>query len=211
MRRALDRLSGSASTSLRSDTTDSPAQTSRPQQQTPSEARARHRFSRSGEVPVSGTSRPNSADVAAPQQSRLATIETALKTERTLKARAERELAQATAVVLDLQTKQGHAELAIREIKERYNVQLERLNADQAGLQQALTAELAAERTARALAEDALQKAIAVHQQSLARRAITSSTPSSTVPPVTSNKTKLARRSAPQKAAPEPKPVKWWR
>ena len=78
----------------------------------------RRRFVQDGDVPVTVVRRDTAADTASrlaasgPSSSRLLRVETALAAETAARERAERLLSEAQAQIRDLQTKNGHAELA---------------------------------------------------------------------------------------------------
>lgn len=78
----------------------------------------RRRFVQDGDVPVTVVRRDIAADTSnrlaasGPSSSRLQRVETALAAETAARERAERQLSEAQAHIRDLQTKNGHAELA---------------------------------------------------------------------------------------------------
>ncbi len=78
----------------------------------------RRRFVQDGDVPVTVVRRDIAADTSnrlaasGPSSSRLQRVETALAAETAARERAERQLSEAQAQIRDLQTKNGHAELA---------------------------------------------------------------------------------------------------
>ncbi len=187
--------------------------------------RPRQRFVKDGDVPVTLVSRhpvtlasrhpvtlvsrhrPHEAD--APVAPSIGVAETTVASERAAREKAERSLGEALAMVHDLQTKHGHAELAHREASEAAQAAHERREAR-------LNDELAAERAARAAAEAALQE-VAVARERAERdlQAILA------VTPAPKPKDALVQRKAkspvkrPRKAASvteerEPQPVKWW-
>jgi len=198
----------------------------------PSGDRPRQRFVHDGEVPVTivNRNRHHEADApAAPTVGRIGVVETALASERAARAVAERSLHEALATVHDLQTKQGHAELAQREASEAaraaHEAAVKALQAEGQEREVQLAEELAAERGARIAAEAALREAVTAREQAeqdlqtaLGEPALTQ--PTLTIEPFT--ELKVTKRAAAvaqgpakrtRKAAPklrEPQPVKWW-
>lgn len=169
---------------------------------TPAGARPRARFVQDGDVPVTVVSRGNrdAAGATGPSPSRLGAAEAALATERTLRTRAERALHEANAVIHDLRTKQGHADLARHEAHEavlRERDAAEALRTEFATREAALVAELEAERTARQAAERPAEASAIVRK----RRAV----PEGEAP------ARKPRKPAAERPVREPKPVKWWR
>jgi hypothetical protein len=118
----------------------------------------RRRFVRDGEVPVTvlrGVHQPDGEHGA----NQLDAAQQAMRSEATAKERAERLLAEAQAVIRDVQTKLGHEHLAKNEVLET----VRRLETETQVAVHALEtaeAELAAERLARHNAEDALAEAL---------------------------------------------------
>ncbi len=106
----------------------------------------RRRFVQDGEVPVTVVRREGSSDPLAhrppanaampPQQSRLQRTEAALAAETAARQAAERALADAHAMVRDLQTKIGHAELARSEAVEAARRERETVAATKSDLQE---------------------------------------------------------------------------
>jgi len=114
----------------------------------------RRRFVRDGEVPVTIIHRDQHPDGAS-ASNQLDAARQALRSETTLKERAERSLEEAQSAIRDLQTKLAHERLARDEAISRLENQLQ--TARQA--LQPLETELAADRQARRDAEDALAAA----------------------------------------------------
>lgn len=190
--------------------------------------RPRQRFVHDGEVPVTivNRNRHHEADApAVPAVGRIGVVETALANERAARAAAERSLQDALATLHDLQTKQGHAELAQREASDAARAAQEAavkaLQAEWQEREVQLAEELAAERSARAAAEAALREAFATREQAEQELQAALTQPALTVEPVI--ELKVTKRAAavaqgPAKrthktAAPkqrEPQPVKWW-
>jgi hypothetical protein len=152
----------------------------------------RRRFVQDGDVPVTivrrdGITDPLTTRPAAqipPSQSRLQRTEAALAVETAARDRAERALAEAQAMIRDLQTKIGHADLAKNEAVEAARREREahaslqaaaeeherllaeadeRVKAAEEVLEDAQTA-LAEERSARKAAERSLREAIAARE-----------------------------------------------
>ena len=147
----------------------------------------RRRFVQDGDIPVTIVRREHSADMlarpaaATPSSSRLQRTEAALAAETAARERAERALAEAHAVVRDLQTKLGHAALAkdeaaaaLRREREEFaslkdsvaeqTAHVEEAESRAQAAEQALGKiedELASERSARKAAERSLKQAIA--------------------------------------------------
>ena len=116
--------------------------------------RPRARFVQDGDVPVTvlNRSRPHEAEGAGGGSNRLSVAEAALASERTMRLRAERAVAEAQAALHDLQTKLGHAELARQELAGRVELDKAAFEAERAALQArevTLSEELAAERATR--------------------------------------------------------------
>lgn len=195
----------------------------------PSGDRPRQRFVNDGEVPVTIVSRHrhHEADApAAPAVGRIGVVETALANERAARAAVERSLQEALATVHDLQTKQGHAELAQREASEAaraaHEAAIRGLRVEWQERETRLAEELAAERDARAAAEAALDEAIIAREwaerelrAALATRpAVKPMTAGATIPkPKAATARSPAKRTRKAAAAPkqrEPQPVKWW-
>ena len=177
----------------------------------------RHRFVQDGAVPVTvlNRHRPDESDGLSASR---AAIEAALQDERAARAKVERSLQDALAMVHDLQTKLGHAELARREALEV--VQMERaaadtLQAEHQGQELRWTQDLTAERAARAAAEAALAKAAGVRGPAVRTcrlpSAVEPAAKAHDVMPALAAKAmaKRARKTAePQRR--ELQPVKWW-
>jgi hypothetical protein len=183
----------------------------------------KRRFAREGEVPVvilhgrtehGRRSAKDDGSIGPLPRNRLEIAEATLREEREARARAERSLIEAQAMIHDLHTKLGHAALARDEAREA---------AEQAVSERQKTdALLTAEREAREKAETDLQQALAHDiakpelrdmNTAISRTAATEKIPPTvigrSVPmPVQSKVTKAAPR--PRSADPEPKPIKWW-
>jgi chromosome segregation ATPase len=114
----------------------------------------RRRFVRDGEVPVTIIHRDQHQDGAS-AGNQLDAARQALRSETTLKERAERLLEEAQATIRDLQTKLAHERLARDEAVNRLETQLQTVRQSV----QPLEAELVAERQARRDAEGALAAA----------------------------------------------------
>lgn len=186
----------------------------------PAGDRPRQRFVKDGDVPVTLVSRhpvtlvsrhrPHEADApVAPSIGRIGVAETTAASERAARERAERSLQEALAMVHDLQTKHGHAELAHREASEAAQAAHERRETR-------LNDELAAERAARAAAEAALQE-VAVARERAERdlQAILAVTPAPEPKDAPAQRKAKSPVKRPRKAASvteerEPQPVKWW-
>ena len=203
-----------------------PAHPSRPAERHMPDGQKR-RFVQDGEVPVfvmqgrrgsGGQIEPRLASNSSPVN-RLEVAETALRTEREAREKAERILGEAQASVRELQTALGHAVLARDEA--RHAAQRAEVEKQQA------EAALASETEARELAETATRQAEAkfeAAEQSLvelkrvkkiARVAAIRPEPELPLaPPVAApvaRKRAVAKAAvAPRKREPEPKPVKWW-
>jgi len=123
----------------------------------------RRRFVRVGEVPVTVIRRDHQPD-GEHGANQLDAARQAIRSEATAKERAERLLAEAQAVIRDLQTKLGHERLAKDEALETVR-RLETETRAAVQVQQAVEAELAAERLARHNAENALAEALEARQE----------------------------------------------
>lgn len=193
----------------------------------PSGDRPRQRFVNDGEVPVTIVSRHrhHEADApAAPAVGRIGVVETALANERAARAAVERSLQEALATVHDLQTKQGHAELAQREASDAaraaHEAAIRGLRAEWQERETQLAEELAAERDARAVAEAALDEAIVARERAERELRAALATRPAVEPMVAGPKTpkaaaarspaKRTRKAAAAPKQPEPQPVKWW-
>lgn len=207
----------------------SPPRTERPQAGPPGQPvgrasadRPRRRFVPDGAVPVTVISRHRSDEADGLPTSRAA-IEAALQDERAARDRAERSLQEALAVVRDLQTKLGHAELAHREASATAQAARAEADALRAEHQEQVlrwTEDLAAERATRLAPEAAL--AGATHAREPVKRTRISA--SATQPaldlqdaspaPVAKAPAKAAvrrtRKAATASGQHEPEPVKWW-
>jgi len=193
----------------------------------PSGDRPRQRFVHDGEVPVTVVSRARHHDAdasAAPGVGRIGVVETALVNERAARAAAERSLHEALATVHDLQTKQGHAELAQREASEAaratHDAAARALRVEWHERETRLAEELAAERDARAAAEAALHNAVIAREQAeqgLHAALAAKSAPEpraagreASEPKAAQSPVKRARKAAASPGQREPQPVKWW-
>jgi hypothetical protein len=125
--------------------------------------RQRHRFVRDGEVPVTVIRRDHQPD-GEHSANQLDAARQAIQSEATAKDRAERLLAEAQAMIRDLQTKLGHERLAKDEALETVR-RLETEARVAVHAVEAAEAELAAERLARRTAEDALAEALEARQE----------------------------------------------
>ena len=209
----------------------------------------RRRFVQDGDIPVTVVRREQGheaqvhrgiAPVAAPTSSRLQRTEAALAAETAAREKAERALAETQAVVRDLQTKIGHADLAKTEALEgvrREREAIAQLRADAHGWEERLEEaraetraaeqaalsyqeQLAEERQARKIAEKALRAAETA--RTVAEQLVR--TLSEETPPPAPRAAEPTRRprsepevvavtSRKQRApepAAEPEPVKWW-
>jgi hypothetical protein len=118
----------------------------------------RRRFVRDGEVPVTVIRRDHQPD-GEHGANQLDAARQAIRSEATAKARAERLLEEAQAMIRDLQTKLGHERLAKDDALET----IRRQTADGQAVQQTLQtvqSELVAERLAHRNAEDVLAEAL---------------------------------------------------
>jgi hypothetical protein len=159
----------------------------------------RRRFVRDGEVPVTIIHRDQHQDGAS-AGNQLDAARQALRSETTLKERAERLLEEAQATIRDLQTKLAHERLARDEAVNRLESQLQTARQSL----QPLETELAAERQARRDAEDAL----AVTRQQL-RSHVAGSTAHEA--PKVGRRKKAARSEGPAKADDDQSDVvEWW-
>lgn len=206
----------------------------------------RRRFVQDGDIPVTIVRREHSGDMlarpaaATPSSNRLQRTEAALAAETATRERAERSLAEAQAMLRDLQTKLGHAALAkdeaaaaLRREREEFASmrdaaaeQTARVHEAESRAEAAEVAlgkiedELQSERGARKVAERALKQAIADKEAAERLLLDLSSAPDPEPAPVVP-----ARRMQPVQAAPrrtkvakvfvpepetEPEPVKWW-
>ncbi len=184
----------------------------------------KRRFVQDGEVPVTlvhgltGVRRehhePSAARAAAPTN-RLEVAETALAAEISSRERAEKALAESQAIVQQLQTKLGHADLAHQDAVATLQREKETIADLRAALAEAEARAVAVE-AARVAAENALAAA-------QARPAINDETVSRPEPARRGRKPKALATStdraaaavAPAKSAAatsarEPKPVRWW-
>ncbi len=172
----------------------------------PSGDRPRKRFVQDGDVAVTIVNRQGQRDpggLGVPEVSRFSIVQKALASERIARERSERSLHEALATIHDLQTKRGHAELARQEA----TAAVEALRAEVQEREAALNNELAAERSARAVAEAALQKAVIAREAAEAAvRTFTATTAAPKAKPAAPVKTARKTGSKPR----EPQPVKWW-
>jgi hypothetical protein len=129
--------------------------------------RQRRRFVRDGEMPVAVIRRDHQPD-GEHGANQLDAARQAIRSEATAKERAERLLAEAQAMIRDLQTKLGHERLAKDEALETVR-RLETETGVAAHAQETVAAELAAERLARRNADDALAEALAGRQEAQVR------------------------------------------
>jgi hypothetical protein len=120
--------------------------------------RQRRRFVRDGEMPVAVIRRDHQPD-GEHGANQLDAARQAIRSEVTAKERAERLLAEAQAMIRDLQTELGHERLAKNEVLETVR-RLETETQVAAHALETAEAELAAERLARHNAEDALAEAL---------------------------------------------------
>jgi hypothetical protein len=169
----------------------------------------RRRFAVDGDVPVVVLQRRNqgtgvtSAPAASPPVNRLREVETALKAEQDARQRAERSLTEARAVIHDLQTKIGHANLARDEAVEAAHS----LRSDIA----ALTAARNAERDARTEAEVAFKRVSEGEGITVRHRPMKAPATASGAPPVKRRGRPPGSLNGVRKTrAAEPKPVRWW-
>jgi hypothetical protein len=123
----------------------------------------RRRFVRDGEVPVTVLRRDHQPD-GEHGANQLDAARLAVQSEAAARERAERLLAEAQAMIRDLQTKLGHERLAKDEALETVR-RLETETHAAVQVQQAAEEELAAERLARRNAEDALVDALEARQE----------------------------------------------
>jgi membrane protein involved in colicin uptake len=123
----------------------------------------RRRFVRDGEVPVTVIRRDHQPD-GEHGANQLDAARQAIRSEATAKERAERLLAEAQAMIRDLQTKLGHERLAKDEALETVR-RLETEARVAALAQETAEAELAAERLARRNAENTFARALEARQE----------------------------------------------
>ncbi len=212
----------------------------------------RRRFVQDGDVPVTVVRREPMTDssaarqslgggiaagLAGPTSSRLQRAEAALAAEIQTRDRLERSLADAQALIRDLQTKIGHAELTKAEVLEQVRQEKEGHAGLRASMQEqsalrqeaedraraaerqmaALHSELTEERSARKQAEKALHAAEEARESAerLVQVLSAEATPAAAATP----KPARGRAASPAVARPgraaqtttaEPEPVKWW-
>ena len=182
--------------------------------------RPRARFVQDGDVPVTvlNRTRPHEVEGANGGSNRLSVAEAALASERTMRLRAERAVAEAQTALHDLQTKLGHAELARQELAGRVEVDKAAFEAERAALQAretALSEELAAERAATQrleVASKAVRRSVRASPVSEPTEGGVErvSTPREAAETTPQRARQPGRpRSAGAKKL-EPKPVKWW-
>ena len=157
-------------------------QTRQPPQQRADQVRPRHRFVQDGGVPVVVLNSRSDNDPTALFKARVSELEAALEAERTAHSATRRVLHEAQAGVQAQQTRLAHSELAHSEA-------------------------LAAERSARQAAEEALQARLAESEQPAS---LTVAAPP--LPAVAKAKpaARKASRAPRVSNAKEPQPVKWW-
>ncbi len=207
----------------------SPSQTERPQAGPPGRPagrspadKPRHRFVPDGAVPVTILNRHRPDEADGPPASRAA-MEAALWDERAARERAERSLQEALAAMHDLQTKLGHAELAHKEASataQATRTEADALRAEHQERELHWHEDLAAERTARLVAEAALTEATRARGPAKRLRASApaaqpaldpqdaSPAPRARTPAKTA--AKRMRRAMSEPGQHEPEPVKWW-
>jgi hypothetical protein len=172
----------------------------------------KRRFVQDGEVPVTLVSRAadhvtetGQRQTAAEPVNRLEVAENALFAERGRRADLERQLAEAQGTITHLETRLGHSELTLRELREAARRDGEDALREANAARDAALAALAEERARREAAEAAL-----------ARRA-SAPAPAEVAEPMTARP--RTRRAADTAAGPKPKrvprarapkPVKWW-
>ncbi len=200
----------------------------------PSGVRPGPRFVQDGDVLVTMVGRPRQHDAdgpGAPSLSHLGVAEAALATERAARETAERSLQEARATIHDLQTQQGHTELARREASEAVRAAQDGLEALPAEFQQRearLHEDLAAERRARAAAERTARVVaeVTLHESAVSRAPAEQERPATLVSKhARGSQAALLKRTAKASAAGlaktmrkasaapkqrEPQPVKWW-
>ncbi|HEY1935606.1 MAG TPA: hypothetical protein VGG99_26660 [Acetobacteraceae bacterium] len=198
----------------------------------------KRRFVQDGEVPVMVVhgltgGRRDHADPSSPRpataapMNRLEVAETALATEIASRERVEKSLAEAQAMVQQLQTKLGHADLARQDAVaalQRERDSVAELHTALAEAQERAAAAEAAEAAAEAAAEDALAAALAGPLRTEPAAVRTEAAPVRPEPARRGRKPKLhAGPGRPPGKAPkpaivasdggtdrEPKPVRWW-
>ncbi|HSU04302.1 MAG TPA: hypothetical protein VLI93_01900 [Acetobacteraceae bacterium] len=190
--------------------------------------RPKRRFVADGEVPVVHgrlSRRDDLTPQTAPTTNRLEAAELATRTERDARDKAERLLHESQAAIHDLQTRLGHAQLALVEAQQA----LENERASAAVLRDALDeaeARLAAGTAAKDAAVQELRAAQAAAVQSRPTRQASEhpvQTPMPRAARFTKPKTAVRSQAAtakklkivaattkPASARPEPKPVRWW-
>jgi hypothetical protein len=200
--------------------------------------RPKRRFVAEGEVPVVHgrlTRRDESAMPAAPATNRVEAAEAAARAEREARDKAERLLAEAQAAVHDLQTRLGHAQLAVSEGQQalenersataaltEHSTQLEARLAEVAAERdsaeqrlQDVEARLAEMRLARDVAaRDAADRrtrtAVALPVAPVRGRTPVAGPSPRVTAPSTAKPSIAARPAKPPIARAEAKPVKWW-
>jgi chromosome segregation ATPase len=207
----------------------------------------RRRFVQDGDIPVTVLRRDQGHELpahrgapaaAAPTSSRLQRVEAALASETTARERIERSLAESQAVVHDLQTKIGHAELAkiealdalrrereaasqLRTDAHAWEARLEEAASQARATEQAMALcqdQLAEERLGRRNAEKALRAAESAREaaeqlvRALSEDAPQRSEPSHRVRAETeaAAPAQSRRQRMPELPLIEPEPVKWW-
>ncbi len=195
--------------------------------------RPKRRFVAEGEVPVVHgrlTRRDESTLPAATTTNRVEAAETAARAEREARDKSERLLAEAQAAVHDLQTRLGHAQLAVSESHQALEAEKSAAAAlnDQITQLEARLAEVAAERDSAEQQLHALRATLADMRQArdiadrtirtvVARPVVTvrSRKPAAGPPPRAASAASAQPKAAtrPGKSATaraEAKPVKWW-
>ena len=195
--------------------------------------RPKRRFVAEGEVPVVHgrlSRRDKSALPAATTTNRVEAAETAARAEREARDRAERLLAEAQAAVHDLQTRLGHAQLAVSEGHQALEAeksaaaplidQITQLEArlaevaaerDSAEQQlEALRATLADMRQARDMADRTTRMAVARPVVTVRGRQPAAGPPPHAAPTASVQPKAVTRSAKPATARAEAKPVKWW-
>jgi septal ring factor EnvC (AmiA/AmiB activator) len=165
----------------------------------------RRRFVQDGEVPVTVIHRDHRSDETA-GTNQLESARQAIRAQAAARERAERLLAEAQAMLRDLQTKLAHERLAKDEL-------IQRADAEKQAREQALQsirAELAAERLARQQAEAIARSAVEAQEIAAPARRDARPPPSGKRSPAVAGEVKRHRKSSGATKPGASKPVKWW-
>ncbi len=184
--------------------------------------RPKRRFVADGEIPVVHGRLQRRDEVGGPQTTaspnRVEAAESAARSERESREKAERLLAEAQATIHDLQTRLGHAQLAATEAHNALEAERATADALRASLQEA-EQQVAAARADKMAAEQKLQAAQAAAERRQDRRDPEPSAPVTAprrgrprkvaiTPPAGRQRGGVAKKTATN--APEQKPIRWW-